>query len=75
MGPRPLRARAGERALVGQAPTAEVVSRAAEVAMTDLEPDDDLHATRAYRLHVGQALTVRALNRALPRARAARSPL
>jgi len=68
MGPRPLRAPHGERALVGQVPTAEMFVRAAELAMADLEPGDDFHATRAYRLQVGQALTTRALQRALERA-------
>ena len=68
MGPKPLRAQRGERALVGQAPIAETFTAAAEAAMADLEPGDDLHATRAYRLQVGQALTCRALQRALGRA-------
>jgi len=71
MGPTPLRARSGERALVGQLPTAEAFSRAAEAAMADLEPSDDLHATRGYRLQVGQALTCRALERARLRAQSA----
>jgi carbon-monoxide dehydrogenase medium subunit len=71
MGPRPLRAPQGERALVGQAATAETFARAAEAAMADLEPGDDFHATRAYRLQVGQALTSRALQRALVRAESA----
>jgi aerobic carbon-monoxide dehydrogenase medium subunit len=68
MGPKPLRAPGGERALVGEAPTAETFARAAKAAMSDLEPDSDFHATRAYRLEVGQALTCRALDRALRRA-------
>jgi aerobic carbon-monoxide dehydrogenase medium subunit len=71
MGPKPLRAPGGERALVGQAPTSETFARAAEIAMSDLEPDSDFHATRAYRLQVGQALTCRALERALQRAESA----
>jgi CO/xanthine dehydrogenase FAD-binding subunit len=71
MGPKPARALGGEQALVGQEPSAETFARAAAVAMADLEPSDDLHATRAYRLQVGQALTCRALERALLRARSA----
>ncbi len=67
MGPVPLRAPRGERALVGQQPTPEVLASAAREAMADLEPGDDLHATRDYRLDVGQALTRRALTRALAR--------
>jgi len=68
MGPKPLRASQGERALVGRAATEETFARAAEAAMADLEPGDDVHATRVYRLQVGQALTSRALQRALVRA-------
>lgn len=69
MGPKSLRAPHGERELVGHGATPETFARAAEAAMVDLEPGDDLHATRAYRLHVCQALTMRALERALVRAR------
>jgi aerobic carbon-monoxide dehydrogenase medium subunit len=65
MGPKPLRAPSGEAVLVGQLPTPETCARAARAAMDDLDPGDDVHATRAYRLQVGQALTLRALSRAL----------
>jgi carbon-monoxide dehydrogenase medium subunit len=71
MGPKPLRAPGGERALVGEAPSAETFAHAAKAAMGDLEPSSDFHATREYRLQVGQALTCRALDRALLRARSA----
>jgi carbon-monoxide dehydrogenase medium subunit len=69
MGPKPLRAPRGEMALLGEKPTAEVFARAAAAAMLDLDPTDDLHATRAYRLHVAQALTSRVLRRAVERCR------
>jgi carbon-monoxide dehydrogenase medium subunit len=68
MGPKPLRAQRAEATLLGQMPSPENFAQAAEAAMADLDPDDDLHATRAYRLHVGQALTRRALARAFARA-------
>ncbi|MBV9581059.1 MAG: xanthine dehydrogenase family protein subunit M [Chloroflexi bacterium] len=67
MGPRPLRAPHGEMALVGEWPTADAFARAAAAAMADLEPGDDQHATRGYRLHVARGLTARALTRALER--------
>jgi aerobic carbon-monoxide dehydrogenase medium subunit len=67
MGARPLRAPHGESALLGERPTREAFARAAAAALDDLDPDDDQHASRAYRLHVGQALTSRALARALER--------
>ena len=69
MGAGPLRAPSGERALLDEQPTPEVFARAAEAAMTDLDPGDDQHATRSYRLHVAQALTARVLTRALERCR------
>jgi carbon-monoxide dehydrogenase medium subunit len=70
MGARPLRAPRGENTLSGERPTSEVFARAAAAAMADLDPTDDQHVTRAYRLHVAQALTGRALTRALQRCQA-----
>jgi CO/xanthine dehydrogenase FAD-binding subunit len=67
MGPTPLRAPAAEKWLTGQTADADTFARAAEMAMSELQPHDDLHASREYRLHVGQALTRRALARALRR--------
>jgi carbon-monoxide dehydrogenase medium subunit len=67
MGPTALRAPSGERVLMGAVPTAETFAMAAEAAMADLDPSTDIHATREYRLHVGEALTRRALSRALAR--------
>ncbi len=67
MGPRPLRAPRGEAALLGEKPTPEVFARAAIATRADMEPDDDQHATRGYRLHVARALTLRVLARALER--------
>jgi carbon-monoxide dehydrogenase medium subunit len=67
MGPTPLRAPRAEAALLGERPTPEAFARAAADAMADLDPSDDQHATRAYRLHVARALTARALTRALER--------
>jgi carbon-monoxide dehydrogenase medium subunit len=67
MGPKPLRAPRGEMALLGEKPVAEVFARAAADAMADLDPGEDQHATRGYRLHVAQALTARVLARALER--------
>jgi carbon-monoxide dehydrogenase medium subunit len=68
MGPRPSRAPRGERALLGEMPTSEVFARAAAAAMADLEPADDQHASRAYRVHAARALTTRVLTRARDRA-------
>jgi CO/xanthine dehydrogenase FAD-binding subunit len=67
MGPTALRAPAGERVLLGALPTAATFEIAAKAAMAEVDPSTDLHATREYRLHVGEALTRRALSRALAR--------
>jgi CO/xanthine dehydrogenase FAD-binding subunit len=72
MGPTPLRARATEAQLIGQPAAADTFARAAETAVAELDPGDDFHASREYRLQVGQALTRRALARALDRTRPSR---
>jgi len=48
-------------------------SRAATLAQSTVEPDDDIHATTAYRRHLVGVLTERAGARALHRARLAAS--
>jgi carbon-monoxide dehydrogenase medium subunit len=68
MGPTPLRAPSAEAWLRGQPANADIFAQAAELAVADLEPGDDLHASREYRVHVARALTRRALDRALRRA-------
>jgi aerobic carbon-monoxide dehydrogenase medium subunit len=72
MGPTPLRAPMAEAALRNQPATPDTFAQAAAVAVGELDPGDDLHASREYRQHVGQALTRRALARALQRAQASR---
>jgi CO/xanthine dehydrogenase FAD-binding subunit len=68
MGPTPLRAQAAEAWLVGHQAELPVFAHAAELAVAELQPTDDLHASREYRVHVAKALTRRALARALQRA-------
>jgi aerobic carbon-monoxide dehydrogenase medium subunit len=67
MGPRPLRASQAEQALSGQPATEASFRDAAEAAVRELDPGDDLQASRAYRLHVARVLTRRALSAALSR--------
>ncbi|HZV51385.1 MAG TPA: xanthine dehydrogenase family protein subunit M [Candidatus Dormibacteraeota bacterium] len=69
MGPTPLRAGRAEAALTGRTAGPEAFAEAAELAISELEPTDDIHADREYRLHVARVLTRRALARALERAR------
>ena len=70
MGPTPLRARGAEAALRGRPANDDAFFAAAEAALSELEPGDDIHADRAYRRHVARALTRRALQTARERARA-----
>lgn len=60
------RARATEQALQGQ--TAEAIAQAATHATEGIEALDDMHASAAYRLHLAQVYTKRALQQALQRA-------
>jgi len=69
MGPTPLRADAAEAALVGTTPVAADLSAAAELAVRDLDPPVDVHASAAYRTSVGAHVVERALSSALEEAR------
>jgi CO/xanthine dehydrogenase FAD-binding subunit len=70
-GAAPIRARDAERALVGQPPTTDSFTAAAEQAARALDPQSDVHASAAYRTHVAKVLTKRALSEATQRARGA----
>jgi carbon-monoxide dehydrogenase medium subunit len=60
------------RALVGEAPTAEVIRAAADAASAiDADPSSDIHASSAYRRHLTGVLVRRVVTRAVDRARAA----
>ncbi|MET0486916.1 MAG: xanthine dehydrogenase family protein subunit M [Candidatus Rokuibacteriota bacterium] len=67
----PVRAVDAERLLIGAPLSAESMAAAAESVRRTLEPQDDIHATAAYRRHLAGILTVRALTRAGDRARLA----
>jgi carbon-monoxide dehydrogenase medium subunit len=68
---RPVRARAAESLLRGEAVTGALVRAAAEAAARDLDCLDDLRASAAYRRHLFQVLTEDALGTAARRAGAA----
>ena len=47
--------------LIGQPATSRTFAEAAERATQELQPEEDLHASREYRLHLARTLTRRAL--------------
>jgi carbon-monoxide dehydrogenase medium subunit len=69
MAPTPVRARAAEAALNGTSPSANDLTEIGRLAVGDTDPTADVHASAAYRLHVGAHLVGRALDRALGAAR------
>jgi carbon-monoxide dehydrogenase medium subunit len=69
MGSTPVRALEAEQALLGRAPSARDVDEVANLAVSDLEPTDDVHATARYRSRVGVHLVRQTLDRALGEAR------
>ncbi|SMD26778.1 FAD binding domain-containing protein [Kibdelosporangium aridum] len=61
----PVRARAVEEALVGQAATTENIKAAAQHAANDTSPTSDGNADGEYRSHLARVLTGRALTAAI----------
>ena len=61
MGATPLRARSVEEALVGQAPSADAVLRAAATAAEGTDPPSDLNGAADYRQHLAGVVTRRAV--------------
>ncbi|GAB2811976.1 FAD binding domain-containing protein [Streptomyces daliensis] len=55
------------RTLRGRAPTEELYARAGEIAARSCEPVDDRRGSAAYKRHLAEELTVRALRRAVAR--------
>ena len=62
----PVRVTEGERVLKGK-PLTEAPFKAAAAACKAIEPLDDIHAPAAYRLHLAEVLTGRALKKAAER--------
>ncbi|MBA2951204.1 FAD binding domain-containing protein [Streptomyces himalayensis] len=61
----PVRARAVENALIGEAPTEENITRAADEIVPSVTAGDDIHATRAYRRHLATVVVRRAITAAV----------
>lgn len=69
VAPTPIRALEAESELVGESPSEELFTQAAEVAMKEAIPIDDLRGSAEYRRHLVKVFTQRALRQALARAR------
>jgi carbon-monoxide dehydrogenase medium subunit len=65
MGSTPLRARAAEDACSGATVSSVDLAEIAQLAVRDLDPPDDIHASSRYRHAVGAHVVERALARAL----------
>jgi aerobic carbon-monoxide dehydrogenase medium subunit len=65
VGPTPIRVKAAEDALVGQAAAEAAFEAAAQSAKQNIDPSNDIHATEEYRRAVAATLTKRALRAAL----------
>ena len=63
-----VRALDAESILIGQEPTDEVLGRAAAAVDGAIAPLDDVHASAAYKRHLAQVTTKRALTSARDRA-------
>jgi carbon-monoxide dehydrogenase medium subunit len=66
---RPLRAPEAEQALVGQVPSDDVLAAAGRAAREVVGVGDDYVASREYRRHLVERLTIRALREAIGKAR------
>jgi carbon-monoxide dehydrogenase medium subunit len=67
-GAQPLRARAVESALQGQAPSEDAVAKAAESAADGLDLLSDIHGSADYRAHIARVFAKRAILEAVRRA-------
>lgn len=68
-GERPLRLKATEAALTGQAPSAKDIDEAVHLTSEGFDPPDDVHASSAYRRAMAPVLAARALSEAIEKAR------
>jgi carbon-monoxide dehydrogenase medium subunit len=71
LGPTPLRAPAAVRALIGARPDGADLAEIGRLAVADIEPPGDWHASGGYRRKVGGRLVAQALGRAIGQANGA----
>ncbi len=70
VGPAPIRAARSEEALRGNVPDDALIAQAGQLAQQDCEPSADLRGPIEYKRNLARVLTMRAINKALERARA-----
>jgi len=64
----PVKAEEAIDALVGKPLTEESLEEACQLSTEDADPDDDLHASREYRIHLAKVVANRAIKKAYQRA-------
>lgn len=69
VGHKALRAARSEAALRGQEPTAQLIASAGQYVQEDSQPGSDLRGSEEYKRNVVRVLAMRAIERALQRAR------
>lgn len=72
VAPVPLRATQAEQALIGQAPTEQLINQVADLAAAEARPISDQRGSMAFRRVLVKALTVRTLTQAFDSIRSAR---
>jgi CO/xanthine dehydrogenase FAD-binding subunit len=65
VGGTPVRPHSAERRLVGTAGDAAAIAEAAELAASESDPTDDVHASAKFRRHLARELTVRVLKKSM----------
>ena len=65
VAPTPLRAIKAEELLDGQKPNKELITKAADIAVTECKPIDDFRASLKYRQQLIRTLTQRVITRSL----------
>jgi len=74
VGETPMDAPRAAEILLGEKPSKEVFTAAAELAATEeIDPSGDIHASEAYKRHLARVLTIRVLTRAAERATGGRA--
>ena len=68
-GPTPVKAKKAEEALRGKRIDSDAIKQAAQLASEESRPTADLRGSEEYKRDLVRVLTIRALNRALERAR------